>query len=155
MLPTSPSAASHSRRADWVSTGFNSLVKTLTVGSSSNSALSFIGGLWNSAVSLAQSAISNLASTLTAPVLGTIRRGLSAAALASWAVSALRNLKVATSAVPSFNQFAVDPSAGNSGGLTITLGKAGGFDFPPGLQQCASLGIDLPSFNDVGNDHDP
>ena len=144
--PLAHSAASGSlcsTLSDWVSAGFNSLVKSLTVGSSSNAALSFIGGLWNSAVSLARSQISNLASTLTASVLGAIKPGLAAAALASWAVSTLRDLKVATSATPAYNQFGVDPAAGNAGGLTITLGKAGGFEFPRGSLTARICSISL------------
>ena len=34
--------------SDWVSNGLSSLVKALTVGPSSNAAVNFIGGLWNS-----------------------------------------------------------------------------------------------------------
>lgn len=54
--------------SDWVSSGFGALSKALMIGSSSNGALSFIGGLWNSAVSLAQSGLSNVATALTGPV---------------------------------------------------------------------------------------
>ena len=86
--------------SDWVSNGLSSLVKALTVGPSSNAAVNFIGGLWNSALALAQSQLPNLVSTLTAPVLGVIRRGFATAALVSWAVSAVRNLKVTTTAAP-------------------------------------------------------
>lgn len=136
--------------SDWVSNGLSSLVKALTVGPSSNAAVNFIGGLWNSALALAQSQLPNLVSTLTAPVLGVIRRGFATAALVSWAVSAVRNLKVTTTAVPAFNQFGIDPAGGAPGALTIKLGAAGGFDFPTGLKDCASLlGITLPSFNEV------
>jgi len=136
--------------SDWVSNGLSSLVKALTVGSSSNAAVNFIGGLWNSALALAQSQLPNLVSTLTAPVLGVIRRGFATAALVSWAVSALRNLKVTTTAAPSYNAFGIDPAGGQPGALTIKLGAAGGFEFPTGLQDCASLlGITLPSLNQV------
>lgn len=136
--------------SDWVSKGFNSLVKTLTVGSSSNGALNFIGGLWNTAVSLAPGAISNLATGLQGAAVGAIERGVSAAALVSWAVSAVSNLKVTTTTAPAYNQFGVDPAAGNPGGVTIKLGKAGGFEFPQGLTDCANLlNIPLPSFNKV------
>jgi len=136
--------------SDWVSQSFDSLFKALSAGSSSSGALNFIGGLWNSALSLARSAIANLASTLTAPVIGAIKRGLAVAGVVSWAVSALSNLKVTSTAAPPYNEFGVEPSAGNDGALTIKLGSAGGFDFPQGLKDCASLlGIELPSFNSV------
>ncbi len=136
--------------SDWVSNGLRSLVKALTVGPSSNAAVSFIGSLWNSALALAVGQLPNVVSTLTAPVLGVIRRGFATAALVSWAVSALRNLKVTTTAAPPYNQFGIDPAGGQPGALTIKLGTAGGFDFPPDLKQCANtLGITLPSFNEV------
>jgi hypothetical protein len=136
--------------SDWVSNGLGSLVKALTVGPSSNAAVNFIGGLWNSALALAVGQLPNVVSTLTAPVLGVIRRGFATAALVSWAVSALRNLKVTTTAAPPFNQFGIDPAGGQPGALTITLGAAGGFDFPTDLKQCANtLGITLPSFDEV------
>jgi hypothetical protein len=135
--------------SDWVSKGFNSLVKTLTVGSSSNGALNFIGGLWNTAVSLAPGAISDLATVLKEATVGAIERGVATAALVSWAVSAVSNLKVATRTAPPSNQFGVSPAAGNPGAVTIQLGK-GGFEFPEGLTACANdLDIKLPSFNKV------
>lgn len=40
--------------SNWASSALNSVFNALTVGPSSNSALNFIGGLWNSAVALAR-----------------------------------------------------------------------------------------------------
>jgi hypothetical protein len=136
--------------SDWVSNGLSSLVKALTVGPSSNAAVNFIGGLWNSALALAVGQLPNIVSTLSAPVLGVIRRGFATAALVSWAVSAFRNLKVTTTATPPYNAFGIDPAGDQSGALTIKLGSADGFDFPQGLKDCADLlKITLPSFNEV------
>jgi hypothetical protein len=101
-------------------------------------------------VANAQGAISNLATGLKGAAIGAIERGVSAAALVSWAVAAVSNLKVSTTTAPASNQFGVDPAAGNSGAVTIKLGTASGFEFPQGLTDCANLlDIPLPSFNKV------
>ena len=136
--------------ADWISHAYNAVFNALTVGPSSNSALNFIGGLWNQAVSLAQSAISNVASALTGPVIAAIRVGLATAGVVSWAVSTLRNLQVTISADPSYNSFGIEPDNGKTGKVTITVGKPGGWDWPSGIPQCAqALGVTLPSVNSV------
>jgi hypothetical protein len=136
--------------SSWTSQIYNSVFNTLTLGQSSNAALNFLGGLWNHAVTLAKSAIDNIASLLNATVVGAITKSLGVIGLASWAVSTLQNLHVSATAVPPYNSFGVDPAPPNTGKLTITVGNTGGFDWPAGLVQCASdLNVTLPSLNSV------
>lgn len=142
--------SSCSTLADWVSHAYNSVFNALTVGASSNSALDLIGQLWNKAVSLAQSAISNVASALTGPVIAAIRTGLATAGVVSWVVSTLRNLQVTVSADPSYNSFGIEPGHGKKGKVTITVGKPSGWDWPSGIPECAQLlHVTLPSVNSV------
>ncbi len=136
--------------ANWVSSGFQSVFNALTVGPASTPVLSFLTGVWNGAVALAKSAISNVASVLTDSVLGVIRTGIATAGVVAWAVSALRNLQITSVANPAFNSFGVDPAVAKSGTLTITVGNARGFDWPDAVSQCASaLNVTLPSLNSV------
>jgi hypothetical protein len=136
--------------SNWTSQVYNSVFSTLTLGQSSNSALNFLGGLWNHAVALAKTAIDNIASLLNATVVGAITKSLGVIGIASWAVSTLQNLHVSATAVPPYNSFGVEPAPANTGKFTITVGNAGGFDWPPGLTQCASdLNVTLPSLNSV------
>ncbi len=128
------------------------MFSALTVGSSSIPVLNFIGGLWNQAVDLAHSAISNIASLLTGHVIAVIKAGVATAGVIAWAVSTLRNLQV-TKVIgnPSYNSFGVDPQPGNKGTVTATLGIPGGWNWPSGVQDCAEalLGHELPSLNSV------
>ena len=136
--------------ANWVSSGFSAIFNALTVGPASTPVLSFLTGIWNGAVALAKSAISNVASGLTDSVLGVIRTGVATAGVVAWAVSALRNLQITSVATPAFNSFGVDPAAAKSGTLTITVGNARGFDWPAAVSQCAeTLGVSLPSLTSV------
>jgi hypothetical protein len=141
--------------ADWISQNMNKAFSALTASPSSNSLLSYLGGLWNSAVTYARSAIANIVSTLSAPVVSAIQSGIGTVGVAAAAVSTLRNLSATASAAPAFNTFGVDPESevtgtGLSGKVTVTLGNAKGFDWPTGLTQCASqLGVTLPSLNSV------
>jgi len=136
--------------SDWVSKAFNSAFDALTVGPSSNAALSFLGGVWNSAVALAKKSITDVASVLTAPVLTVIRSSMGTIGVVAWAVSALRNLSVTSVANPAYNSFAIDPAQPSSGKVTITVGSPNGFDWPAGISKCAEqFGLSLPSLNSV------
>lgn len=138
--------------SDWTSSALNSGFNALTVGPSSNAALNFIGGLWNSAVALAKGAITGIASALTASVLSAIRTGLGVAGVASMAISMLQNLRLKLKPSQLPHAFGVSPHAGLSGTVSVTLGSAAGFKWSADLVNCAQdLGITLPSLSSAGN----
>ena len=136
--------------SNWVSSAYDTVFNALTVGPSSNAALNFIGGLWDKAVALARSAISNIATLLTSTVVSAITKTLGVIGVASWVISSLRNMTVTTAATPPTNAFGVDPAPALMGKLVITVGNPGDFNWPAGVTECAQdLGLDLPSFSSV------